>query len=47
MSSEVQARHFPPGDGKTYKLGRMTMTFTTTAEHNQHPYTLCEAIEPP
>jgi mannose-6-phosphate isomerase-like protein (cupin superfamily) len=25
----------------------MSMTFTTTAEHNQGSYTLCEAIEPP
>jgi hypothetical protein len=25
----------------------MTMTFTTTAEHNRGGYTLCEAVEPP
>lgn len=47
MSDTVQPRHFPPGTGTVYKLGRMTMTFTTTAEHNAGGYTLCEAIEPP
>lgn len=47
MKDEVQPRYFPPGEGKVYKISRMTMTFTTTAEHNQGGYTLCEAIEPP
>lgn len=47
MNPAVQARHFPPGEGTVYQIGRMTMTFKTTAEHNQGGYTLCEAIEPP
>ena len=47
MNNQVQPQHFPPGEGKVYKIGRMTMTFTTTAEHNLAGYTLCEAIEPP
>jgi mannose-6-phosphate isomerase-like protein (cupin superfamily) len=36
-----------PGDGKTFKLGRMTMTFKTTAGGSWNAYTVCEAIEPP
>ena len=40
-------RHFSSGDGKTIKLGRMTLTFKTTAADNGGAYTLCEAIEPP
>jgi quercetin dioxygenase-like cupin family protein len=47
MTNTVQARHFPPGDGKIHKLGRSTLRFKTTAEHNSGAYTLCEAIEPP
>lgn len=47
MNNAVQPKHFLPGDGKVYKIGRMTMTFKTTAEHNWDAYTLCEAIEPP
>lgn len=47
MNSAVQPRHFLPGEGKVYELGRTTMTFKTTAEHNPGGYTLCEAIEPP
>ncbi len=47
MINEAQPRHFSPGEGKVYTIGRMTMTFTTTAEHNLGGYTLCEAIEPP
>ena len=47
MNNAVRPRHFLPGDGKVYKIGRMTMTFKTTAEHNAAAYTLCEAIEPP
>jgi mannose-6-phosphate isomerase-like protein (cupin superfamily) len=39
--------HFKPGEGKTFKLGRMTMTFKTTADENWSAYTFCEAIEPP
>jgi mannose-6-phosphate isomerase-like protein (cupin superfamily) len=40
-------RHFGPGDGKTYRLGRMTLTFKTTGADNAGAYTLCETIEPP
>jgi hypothetical protein len=43
----AQPRHFNPGEGKTYKLGRITLTFKTTAADNGGAYTLCEAIEPP
>ena len=39
--------HFPPGGGTTFKIGRMTMTFKTTAGENWNAYTVCEAIEPP
>ena len=47
MDDTVEPRHFPPGTGTTYKLGQMTMTFTTAAEHNQGGYTLCDAVVPP
>jgi mannose-6-phosphate isomerase-like protein (cupin superfamily) len=47
MNTAVQPRHFLPGDGRTYKLGRMTITFKTTADDTAGAYTLCEAIEPP
>jgi mannose-6-phosphate isomerase-like protein (cupin superfamily) len=40
-------KHFPRGEGKTYQLGRLTITFKTTAVDNAAAYTLCEAIEPP
>ena len=40
-------KHFLPGEGKSYKVGRMTMTFKTSAEQDWNAYTLCEAIEPP
>jgi mannose-6-phosphate isomerase-like protein (cupin superfamily) len=43
----MQPRHFRPGEGRTFKLGRMTMTFKTTAENGWNAYTVCEAIEPP
>ena len=43
----MQPKHFPPGAGKTFKVGRMTMTFKTTAESGWIAYTVCEAIEPP
>jgi mannose-6-phosphate isomerase-like protein (cupin superfamily) len=39
--------HFKPGEGKTFKLGRMRMTFKTTADSSWNAYTVCEAIEPP
>jgi mannose-6-phosphate isomerase-like protein (cupin superfamily) len=40
-------RHFFPNDGNTFTLGRMTVTFKTTAADNAGAYTLLEAIEPP
>jgi len=42
----VQARHFRPGEGKSYQLGRITLTFKTSAAETGGAYTLCEAIEP-
>jgi mannose-6-phosphate isomerase-like protein (cupin superfamily) len=45
--STLEPRHFPAGEGKSYKLGRMTMTFKTTANRDWNAYTVCEAIEPP
>jgi mannose-6-phosphate isomerase-like protein (cupin superfamily) len=47
MIITAQPRHFAPGAGKTYQLGRMTLTFKTTAADNAGAYTLCETIEPP
>lgn len=47
MNNAVQPRHFLPGGGKSYQIGRMTMTFKTTAEPDWNAYTVCEAIEPP
>jgi len=47
MTSAKLAMHFLPGEGKTYKVGRMTMTFKTTAGQGWNAYTVCEAIEPP
>lgn len=47
MNNAVQPRHFLPGEGKSYQIGRMSMTFKTTAEPNWNAYTVCEAIEPP
>ena len=47
MDSTLQPRHFQPGEGTSYKLGRMTMTFKTTAAPDWNSYTVCEASEPP
>ena len=47
MPIAAPPRHFLPGAGKTYTLGRVTLTFKTTAADNAGAYTLCEAIEPP
>jgi mannose-6-phosphate isomerase-like protein (cupin superfamily) len=47
MESTQQPRHFRPGEGESYKIGRMTMTFKTTANQDWNAYTVCEAIEPP
>ena len=46
MNDAVEPRHFDPGEGTAYKIGRRTMTFKTSLEHHTG-YTLCEAIEPP
>ena len=43
----AQPRHFGPGEGRTYQLGKITLTFKTAAVDNGGAYTLCEAIEPP
>jgi mannose-6-phosphate isomerase-like protein (cupin superfamily) len=43
----AQARHFRSGEGKTYQLGRITLSFKTSAADTGGAYTLCEAIEPP
>ena len=47
MENTLQPRHFQPGEGKSYKIGRMTITFKTTASQDWNAYTVCEAIEPP
>jgi len=47
MEGATQPNHFPPGEGTTFKIGRMTMTFKTTAHDGWSAYTVCEAIEPP
>lgn len=47
MNNAVQPKLFRPGEGKTHQIGRMTMTFKTTAEQDWNAYTVCEAIEPP
>jgi mannose-6-phosphate isomerase-like protein (cupin superfamily) len=47
VSNAMTPQHFQPGEGKRYKLGRMTMTFKTTAGPDWNAYTVCEAIEPP
>ena len=45
MESALQPKHFRPGEGKTCELGRMRMTFKTTATEGGNAYTVCEAIE--
>ncbi len=47
MTNAPGPRHFPPNEGNTFTLGRMTVTFKTTAADNAGAYTLLEAIEPP
>jgi mannose-6-phosphate isomerase-like protein (cupin superfamily) len=47
VTDAAQPRCFRSGDGKTYQLGRMTLTFKTTALDSAGAYTLCETIEPP
>ena len=31
MENTLQPKHFQPGEGESYKVGRMTMTFKTSA----------------
>ena len=47
MSNAMAPMHFQPGDGWTFKIGRMTVTFKTSAGPNWNAYTVCEATEPP
>jgi mannose-6-phosphate isomerase-like protein (cupin superfamily) len=47
MFDPKQPTRFQPGEGKTFTVGRMSMTFKTTAGENWNAYTVCEAIEPP
>ena len=47
MAQAPVPRHFPPNEGTTYKIGRMTVTFKTTAADTAGAYTVLEAIEPP
>jgi mannose-6-phosphate isomerase-like protein (cupin superfamily) len=47
MAGLREPRHFAPMTGKTYKLGRIEIAFTTCGEHTGGAYTLCETIEPP
>ena len=47
MERAMHPTHFQPGEGKSYRLDRMTMTFKTTAAEGWNAYTVCEAIEPP
>jgi len=47
MENAPRPKHFPPGEGATYQLGRMSMTFKTTAGEGWDAYIVCEAIEPP
>ncbi len=47
VESTLKPKHFQPGEGKSFKIGRMTMTFKTTAAPDWNAYTVCEAIEPP
>jgi mannose-6-phosphate isomerase-like protein (cupin superfamily) len=47
MSIAGQPKQFRPGEGKTYKLGRMTLTFKSTGADTAGAYTLCETVEPP
>ena len=46
MTIVTQPRHFLPGDGKSYALGRMTLKSKTTAQDSAGAYSLCETIEP-
>ena len=43
----MKPQHFAPTEGKTFKLGRMTLTFKTTAAEGWNAYTLCESFDVP
>ncbi|MGB9043129.1 MAG: hypothetical protein WCC81_11760, partial [Pseudolabrys sp.] len=43
----VDARHIRSVDGRTFQLGRITLTFKASVAETGGAYTLCEAIEPP
>jgi hypothetical protein len=45
--NSMRRRHYLPGEGKRFELGRMTMTFKATAENGWNAWTVGEAIEPP
>jgi len=45
--SDGVPRYFPLGEGKSYQLGRIKLTFKTSAIDTGSAYTLCEAVEPP
>jgi mannose-6-phosphate isomerase-like protein (cupin superfamily) len=40
-------QYFASGEGKSYQLGRITLTFKTSAIDTGGACTLCEAVEPP
>jgi mannose-6-phosphate isomerase-like protein (cupin superfamily) len=40
-------KHVRAGEGKTYRLGRITLNFKVSAADTGGAYTLCEAVEPP
>ena len=46
MTTTAQPKHIPRGEGKTYQLGRLTLTVKTSGADNAAAYTLCEAFEP-
>src|SRR5581483_9689686 len=47
IMSDRLPRHFARGEGNSYRLGRITLTFKTSAADTGGAYTLCEAVEPP
>lgn len=47
MKSAMLPKYFRSGEGKSFKVGRMTMTFKTTASEDWNAYTVCETIGPP
>lgn len=43
----MSGKHVRAGEGKTYRLGRITLNVKVSAADTGGAYTLCEAIEPP